>query len=52
LPENGLTVFVCRGGRRSTRAAHLFCGKGYKNVAVLQGGMLAWEAGHLLEAVE
>jgi len=45
-------VFVCRGGRRSGRAAAWFAGQGYSNVSVLQGGMLAWEAAGLLEAVE
>jgi SulP family sulfate permease len=51
LPGAGLIVFVCRGGRRSERAARLFQQKGYyANVAVLKGGMLAWEAAGLLEA--
>jgi len=51
LPGDRLIVFVCRGGRRSGRVAHLFREKGYAHVAVLRGGMLAWEAAGLLEAV-
>jgi SulP family sulfate permease len=51
LPRERCFVFVCRGGRRSTRAAHLFRNHGYKQVAVLAGGMQAWEAARLLEAV-
>jgi SulP family sulfate permease len=50
LPDVPLIVFVCRSGRRSERAARLFQQKGYSQVAVLQGGMLAWEAAGLLEA--
>ena len=50
LPEAGLIVFVCRGGRRSERVARLFQQQGHTNVAVLRGGMLAWEAAGLLEA--
>ena len=39
LPKDCLTVFVCRGGRRSTPAVHLLRRQGYQNVVVLQGGM-------------
>ncbi len=52
LPSDRDIVFVCRGGRRSTRAASVFKNGGQKNVSVLRGGMLAWEAAGLLEAVE
>jgi SulP family sulfate permease len=45
-------VFVCQGGRRSTRAAYMLRCQGYENVAVLRGGMLAWEAAGLLEALD
>jgi SulP family sulfate permease len=51
LPRDLSIVFVCRGGRRSTRAAYLVQNRGYEEVAVLQGGMLAWEAANLLAAV-
>ncbi len=43
-------VFVCRSGRRSRRAAHWVAEDGIK-AEILQGGMLAWEAADLLEAV-
>jgi SulP family sulfate permease len=50
IPHNRRVVFVCRGGRRSQRAAYLMSHKGYKKVAYLQGGMQAWEAADLLTA--
>ncbi len=52
LPKDQSITVVCQGGRRSSRAAHLLRTQGYENVAVLQGGMLAWEAANLLEAVD
>ena len=52
VPRELEVVFVCRGGRRSSRAAALFRQKGYDRVSALQGGMLAWEANMLLEAVD
>lgn len=45
-------VLVCRGGRRSTRAAATLGHRGYERVKVLEGGMLAWERENLLEAVD
>lgn len=45
-------VLVCRGGRRSTRAAAYLRRQGYDQVRVLEGGMIAWENAHLLAAVE
>lgn len=47
-----LVVFVCRGGRRSSRVAALAAARGGRHIAVLRGGMLAWEAAHLLEAID
>jgi SulP family sulfate permease len=52
LPDDREVVFVCRGGRRSTRVTYTLQRKGYQNVRVLRGGMLAWEAAGLLEAFE
>jgi SulP family sulfate permease len=52
LPRGQPLVFVCRGGRRSSRAAYMVQKQGYETVAVLQGGMAAWEAANLLAAVE
>ena len=51
LPRDRSIVFVCRGGRRSSRVAYWFQQQGYTQLAVLSGGMLAWEAADLLEAV-
>jgi rhodanese-related sulfurtransferase len=45
-------ALVCRGGRRSERAACLLRRQGYDNVVALRGGMLAWEAENLLEAID
>jgi sulfate permease, SulP family len=52
LPREQPIVLICRSGRRSQRAAHLLHGRGFANVLILEGGMLAWEAAGLLEAVE
>ena len=51
LPRDRPLVCVCRSGRRSTRAASLLRNQGHDKVAVLQGGMLAWETAGLLEAI-
>jgi len=45
------TVIVCRTGRRSVRAAQLLRNYGWKNLCILDGGLLAWENSGLLEAV-
>jgi SulP family sulfate permease len=52
LTRSQPVILVCRGGRRSTRAACILRDQGYDNVAVLRGGLLAWEAANLLEAVD
>jgi SulP family sulfate permease len=52
LPAERQIIFVCRGGRRSTRAAYLLHKRGYANVSMLQGGMLAWQTAGLLEAID
>ncbi|WP_298402423.1 rhodanese-like domain-containing protein [uncultured Chloroflexus sp.] len=44
-------MLVCRSGRRSMRAAALLAGR-TPPPQVLEGGMLAWAAANLLEAVE
>jgi SulP family sulfate permease len=51
-PRDTPIVLVCRSGRRSSRAAAHLTEQGYANVRILAGGMLAWEAAQLLEAVE
>lgn len=50
-PEQPI-VLVCRRGRRSRRAAYALKQLGCQNLTMLQGGMIAWEAAGLLEAVE
>jgi SulP family sulfate permease len=52
LPRDREIVLVCRSGRRSQRAAYLLQQNNSSNVRVLQGGMLAWEAAKLLEAID
>ena len=52
LPTDRTVVLVCRGGRRSTRAAHVLGDQGYDRVLVLEGGMLAWQSAGLLEAFQ
>jgi SulP family sulfate permease len=52
LPRDRRIVVACRSGRRSTVAAAVLRGRGYDNLATLEGGMLAWEAANLLEAIE
>ncbi|MEI7772435.1 MAG: SulP family inorganic anion transporter [Chloroflexales bacterium] len=52
LPRDRPIILACRSGRRSARAAAHLAAHGHANVSILQGGMLAWEAAGLLEAVE
>ena len=52
LPRDRRIVVVCRSGRRSALATAALLGQGYTELATLAGGMLAWEAANLLEAVE
>ena len=52
IPRGRPIVFVCRSGRRAARAVGHFRQLGYAEVSALRGGMLAWEAAHLLEAVD
>ncbi len=52
IPTARKVVLVCRGGRRSGRAAAALIEDGRKNVFVLDGGMLSWEASDLLEAMD
>jgi SulP family sulfate permease len=51
IPRDRPVVLVCRGGRRSTRAAAVLRERGFDNVSVLHGGTQAWERENLLEAV-
>jgi SulP family sulfate permease len=51
FPNNRHIVLVCRSGRRSRRAAYALHRIGCTNVVTLRGGMLAWAAAGLLEAI-
>lgn len=45
-------TLVCGTGRRSKQAASILTNNNYTNVSFLKGGMSAWEAAGLLEAVD
>ena len=51
IPRDAMVVLVCRGGRRSCRAAALLRERGYTRVRRLNSGMIAWEDANLLTAV-
>lgn len=51
FPADRQIILVCRSGRRSRRAAAALQSIGCMNVAILAGGMQAWEAEGLLEAI-
>ena len=52
VPQDRRVILVCRRGRRSSRATYVLHKQGYDNVAALRGGMLAWKAANLLEAID
>ncbi|MEI6776514.1 MAG: SulP family inorganic anion transporter [Chloroflexales bacterium] len=52
LPHDREIILVCRSGRRSVRATAHLVAQGHVNISILKGGMLAWQAASLLEAVE
>ncbi|MEZ4768164.1 MAG: rhodanese-like domain-containing protein [Caldilineales bacterium] len=52
LPDDRPIVLTCRTGRRSARAARSLHSQGYLDVSILRGGLVAWEAAGLLEAVD
>ncbi len=49
-PRDREVVLICRGGRRSARAAAALRAAGHPNIASMKGGMVAWESANLLEA--
>lgn len=51
LPHGSSIVLVCQSGRRSARAASAMHGNGAAELAILDGGMAAWQAAGLLEAI-
>ncbi|MGD8406271.1 MAG: SulP family inorganic anion transporter [Anaerolineales bacterium] len=52
LDRNHDTVLVCQGGRRSSRAAAKLMELGFESVRILRGGMNAWEAANLIQAID
>jgi SulP family sulfate permease len=52
VPDKRNVVFTCRSGRRSTRILCRLREEGYDNLMILEGGILAWEAENLLEAID
>ncbi|NOX62215.1 MAG: STAS domain-containing protein [Chloroflexi bacterium] len=52
LPKDRPIVLTCRTSRRSRRAAYLLKQRGHQNLAILDGGMVAWENAELLTAVD
>ncbi|MFN2137756.1 MAG: SulP family inorganic anion transporter [Candidatus Promineifilaceae bacterium] len=52
LPHDRDIVIACRTSRRSRLAAGALREMGYDRLTILDGGMTAWEAAGLLEAVE
>lgn len=51
LPRNRAIVLNCRTSRRSRRAAYTLQQLGYKNIRILDDGIVGWETANLLEAV-
>jgi SulP family sulfate permease len=52
LDQSRDTVLVCQGGRRSSRAAARLVEIGFESVRILRGGMNAWEAANLIQAID
>jgi sulfate permease, SulP family len=52
LPADREIILVCRTSRRSQLAAGTLNKLGHEKLTILDGGMTAWEAAGLLEAVE
>jgi rhodanese-related sulfurtransferase len=52
LSQDRNIVLVCRGGWRSQRAVLFLQEHGYKNITMLQGGMLAWLSAGFSEEIE
>jgi SulP family sulfate permease len=52
VPREVPVVLTCRTERRSSRVAGKLIEMGYENLKILEGGLLAWEAENLLEAIE
>lgn len=46
IPRQGCVILHCRTDQRSARAAEFLAGKGYDNLQVLTGGIIAWRAAY------
>lgn len=47
LPQDRPLILQCRSGVRSARATEFLLGRGYRDVANLAGGILAWKSAEL-----
>ncbi len=47
LPQDKNITLICQSGWRSRHAAAFLLDQGYRDVQILQGGMLAWKAARL-----
>ncbi|MBK9054513.1 MAG: STAS domain-containing protein [Chloroflexi bacterium] len=52
LPRDEEIVLVCRTGRRTTQIIYALQKDGYKNLANMTGGMVAWETAGLPAVIE
>ena len=53
IPRDKMVVVLCRSGKRAVAVANILCTEnGFKNLLVLEGGILAWieEVDNQLEA--
>jgi rhodanese-related sulfurtransferase len=47
LPHDQPVILVCRTGRRTSQIIYTLQKEGYRNLANMDGGMVAWEAAGL-----
>ncbi len=52
IPTGQQIILICRSGRRSEKAVGYLENKGFGSFIALRGGMIAWEAHNLLEAID
>lgn len=51
-PLDRQIILVCRSGRRSQKAAQVLYQNGHRHIKILHGGIVAWTAHDLLQAVD
>ncbi len=44
VPQDQQVIVACRSGSRSRQACEILSAQGFRNIANMEGGMLAWEA--------